>query len=138
MLDTIRDDDVSKKGPDFATSGGRVKPVDVIRDELARVVRDQKIGPFGPNSLAILVNGGVSALTGREADAIADAILSSSVVARIRAEAVRDAADQMPWKVDLPGGGVSLDYGNGFERWLRIHANSIDPQPIHKQPGGES
>lgn len=60
---------------------------DDIREDLRDIIRGRKIGPFGPNSLAILVNGGVSHLTPREAEDIADAILASPVVARIRAEA---------------------------------------------------
>ncbi len=66
---------------------------DDIREELRDVIRGRNIGPFGPNSLAILVNGGVSHLTPREAEDIADAILASPVIARIRADAINEYAD---------------------------------------------
>ena len=46
-------------------------------------------------------------------------------LAGLRAEVIREAASKMPWKVDLPGGGVSLDHGNGFERWLRQYADRL-------------
>ena len=68
---------------------------DDIREELRDIIRGRNIGPFGPNSLAILVNGGVSHLTPREAEDIADAILASPVIARIRAEAIVSLADQL-------------------------------------------
>ena len=40
----------------------------------------------------------------------------------IRAEALEAAAKAMPSQIDLPNGGINLDYGGGFAGWLRARA----------------
>lgn len=93
---------------------------DDIREELRDIIRGRNIGPFGPNSLAILINGGVSHLTPREAEDIADAILASPVIARIRADAwdegaqyVLDMYDFEPYRSKNPYRHASIRSESG-------------------------
>jgi hypothetical protein len=80
--------EAAQRERDAPPRSGRPTVADDIREELAEVIRLQKIGPFGPNTLALLSNGKAQTHpTGAEAADIADAILASPVVARIRAEA---------------------------------------------------
>lgn len=48
------------------------------REDIVRKVRDDvQIGPFGPNSLAVVSGGGSVSLTGTEVDDVVDAALES-------------------------------------------------------------
>lgn len=75
--------------PDNPTSPPGDGHEDGGREAIIAAVRQIEVGPFGPNSMAILNRGGFTRLTPSEAEQVADAvepIVSARVAAAVAAE----------------------------------------------------